>query len=620
MLRPRPRGLRFPPPERRRRSDLVAGGAIAVAVALVAALLWATAPHTGTVSTPAARPVAAPSEPADVPDGFTEAWRARNGASPVPVVAGPVVVTGDGDTVDGRDAATGAVRWGYRRDVPLCAVAAAFPDRDDGRALALYRNGDRCSEMTSLHPDTGARDRQRNLDVHPGTRLLDGGSLVTATGPAYLEVFRSDLVKTVEYGDVPTPRQVGRQPRPRCESTGFAATAGRLAVLQRCPDEQTERLTVLVPDGAEADKPQEEFSVLVPSTGATLVAASEDRVAVALPDPPRLQLLDRSGAQVGLVGLDVPDDDLARPPADGVAAVSGNGDLVRWWTGSRTVGLDGLDLTPVWTLPDTLGPGTDYAGRLLMPVPAGLAVVDDATGEIDRTLRVARPGRVPADAPVTSAVLGDVLLEQRGPDLVALRPSGDAALEEPDERQPADDQHGEHRGGQRPGAVAPAVDPDLGDHGERRRGPVADEHGEAGPGQAGPVGVEPPGEQHQCERDEPADEHPGQAARQAAAARAGHRASDAHGSSSAAAARPSGQCRRTSHDPQRGAGRAGNTTSRAPAAAVAPAMSDAASSIRARRSRNAASSCTAAVTSPLGRWCSSTRREGACNVRRAATA
>lgn len=420
MLRPRPRGLRLPTPERRRRSDLVVAGAIAAAVALVAALMWATAPHTGTVTTPAAVPVPVPAGPTTVPDGFAEAWRARNGASPVPVVSGPVVVTGDGDTVDGRDAATGAVRWSYRRDVPLCAIAAGFPDRDDGRALALYRNGDWCSEMTSLHPDTGTRDRQRDLDVHLGTRLLQSGSLVTATGATYLEVFRSDLVRTVEYGDVLTPRQVGRQPRAQCESTGFAATAGRVAVLQRCPDERTERLTVLVPDGAEADKPQEEFSVLLPSNGATVVAASEDRVAVALPDPPRLQLLDRSGAQVGLVGLNVPAADLARPPADGVATVSGNGDLLRWWTGSRTVALDDLDLTPVWTLPGTLGPGTDYADRLLVPVPAGLALVDDATGRIDRTLRVARSD---GSAPVTSAVLGDVLLEQRGPDLVALRPS-----------------------------------------------------------------------------------------------------------------------------------------------------------------------------------------------------
>jgi outer membrane protein assembly factor BamB len=393
---------------------------ITVVVAVTAVVMWVTSPHHGTVSRPAAAPVPAPSEPAEVPAGFTEAWHADSAATPAPVVVGPVVITGQGGDVDGRDPATGEVRWSYDRNLPLCTVAAGFRDRGDGRALALYRNGDWCSELTSLHPDTGTRDRQRNPDVHPGTRLVEGGSLVLATGSTYLEVMRSDLVETVEYGDVPTPRQVGRQPRPQCLSTGFAMTAERLAVLQRCPDERTDRLTVLDPDGAEADKPQEEFSAPLAVTGATLVAVSEDRVAVALPDPPRLEVFDRSGAEVGLLGIDVPARDLARPPADGVAPVTVDSDRVYWWTGSRTVALDALDLTPVWTLPNTLGPGAEYAGRLLVPVPSGVAVVDPVTGRVDRALPVARPD---PGAPVASAVLGDRLLEQRGPELVALRPS-----------------------------------------------------------------------------------------------------------------------------------------------------------------------------------------------------
>jgi hypothetical protein len=393
---------------------------IAVAVAAAAAVMWVTSPHHGTVSTPSPEPVTALPDAETVPAAFTEAWRAPSAATPSPVVTGPVVVTGQDGDVAGRDATTGAVRWSYDRNLPLCTVGSGFPDHDDGRALALYRNGNWCSELTSLRPDTGARDRQRNPDVHPGTRLVQTGSLVTATGSTYLEVMRSDLVETVEYGDVPTPRQVDRQPRPSCEATGIAPTVGRLAVLQRCPGEQTERLSVIDPDGAEADKPEEEFSVPLAATGATLVAASEDRVAVALPDPPRLEVLDKSGAQIALLGLDVPAGDLARPPADGVAPVFANDDRIYWWTGSRTIALDALDLTPAWTLPDTVGPGVDYGGRLLVPVRDGVAVVDGSTGRVERTLPVRRddPG-----APVTSAVLGDVLLEQRGTELVALRPS-----------------------------------------------------------------------------------------------------------------------------------------------------------------------------------------------------
>ncbi len=414
-----PRWL-LPPPERRRRRDVVVAVGLTVAVAVAWTVLWATSPHHGTISTATAAAVPPPPAAEAVPSGFTEAWRAASAATPGPVVAGPVVVTGDGDAVAGRDALTGEVRWTYTRDIPLCTVGAGFPDHDGGRALALYRNGTWCSELTSLHPDTGTRDRQRNPDVHPGTRLLDGGSLVTATGPTYLEVFRSDLVRTVEYGDVPTPRQVGRQPRPGCESTGFAATAGRVAVLQRCPNEATDRLTVLIPDGAEADKPQEEFSVPMPASNATLVAVSEDRVAVALPDPPRLEVLDRSGAQVGLIGLDVPAADVARPPVTGVPVVTGDDTHVYWWTGSRTVALDSLDLTPDWTLPGTLGPAVDYADGLLVPVPAGLAVISPATGRTEQTLPVARAD---TRAGVVPAVSGEMVLEQRGTDLVALRPS-----------------------------------------------------------------------------------------------------------------------------------------------------------------------------------------------------
>jgi hypothetical protein len=181
-----PRRRLLPPPERRRRVDVVVAAGLAVAVAVVSTVLWASSAHQGTVSAPAAAVVPAPPGAAGVPRGFTEAWRAASGATPGPVVAGPVVVTGDGEVVSGRDALTGDVRWSYTRDVPLCTVAAGFPDNDGGRALALYRNGNWCSELTSLRPDTGTRDRQRNPDVHPGTRLIEGGSLVTATGPTYL--------------------------------------------------------------------------------------------------------------------------------------------------------------------------------------------------------------------------------------------------------------------------------------------------------------------------------------------------------------------------------------------------------------------------------------------------
>ena len=211
-----------------------------------------------------------------MPAGFIEAWRAPSGATTAPVVAGPAVVTGDGDTVSGRDAETGDVAWSYRRDLTLCAVGAGFPGSDDGdgHALALYasRTG-WCSELTALHPSSGKRADASNPDMRPGVQLLADGSYVTATGADYLEVWRSDLVRTLEYGDVPTPVQPGKQPRPNCSYGSTAVSSDRIGVIERCPDAAADRLTVIAPDGTKgADTPDVQFSVELPATGAVLVA------------------------------------------------------------------------------------------------------------------------------------------------------------------------------------------------------------------------------------------------------------------------------------------------------------------------------------------------------------
>lgn len=409
-------------PERRRRGDVVVAAVLSALVIGGAVVLWQTSPAAGTRSTPAAAPIAEPPPAGAIPAGFVEAWRAPSRATSVPVVAGPAVVTADGSRVVGRDALTGAEAWSYERDRPLCTVGAGFHSTDDGRGrvLALYAGGSEwCSELTALKPDTGERATASNPDVHLGTRFLAAGSSVVATGRDYVEAMRSDLVKTLEYGVVPTPVQAGRQPRPGCTYGSFALVSDRLGVVERCADEPTDRLTVLSPDGDDgADQPQVQFSVPLPAKDAVLVALSGDRAAVAVPGPPRLLLLDNTGLEVGRIGLDVPTTDLADPPG-GVTVVERDGERVYWWTGSRTIALDQVDLTPIWTLPGALGPAVEYGLGLLVPVPGGIADVDPVRGTPLRTIPVQR-----SDAgPVRLAVDGEVLLEQRGGEVVALRPA-----------------------------------------------------------------------------------------------------------------------------------------------------------------------------------------------------
>jgi hypothetical protein len=327
------------------------------------------------------------------------------------------VVTGAGGTVAGRDLRTGMIRWSYRRDRPLCTVASAFSE-----VLAVYQRDETCSEVTALDWASGRRGPQRTGPVEAPTRLAAAGNQVAASGRRYLEVWRSDLVRTLTYGRLPTPAQPGTQPRPDCLHGSMAVGSGggsgaRLAVVEHCPGERA-RLTVQRSDPKEADQPDVIFSVLLPGQQARVVALSGDRVAAALPDPARLVVLDGQGKTVAEHPLAVPDADLRGDPPGGVVDITATATELYWFTGSATVALDTSDLRPRWTRPGSLGPGSEVAGRLLLPVPGALAVLDTTTGEQVGALPVDRSGY---RGPVDTASSGAVILEQRGATLVALR-------------------------------------------------------------------------------------------------------------------------------------------------------------------------------------------------------
>lgn len=375
-------------------------------------LVWRLSPAAATTSVIATSGAVAPlAEPTSAPMALTPLWQAPSSATPAPVTVNGVVVTGDGSEVLGRDPLTGEVRWRYARDIPLCTVGAAW-----GRALAVFRRGQFCSEVTTLDGVTGARGAQRNSDLGLGAELLQNGTFVAGTTSDLIEVWRSDLVKTTEYGNAQAPKQPEKQPRTGCRYSSFAMTQGRLGVVERCPGESADRLTVLKPDSAAADKPEPQFSTLLAGDGAQLVALTQDRVAVALPGPPRLQVLNDAGAVVQTYPL--PAGDLTAGPPGTVATVQADGNWVYWWTGAHTVALARADLHPQWTIPGTLGTGLPFAGRVLIPAPGALLVVDPDSGRQLARLRVDRQA---GSGPIGLSRVGSVVLEQRGGELVALR-------------------------------------------------------------------------------------------------------------------------------------------------------------------------------------------------------
>ncbi|RZQ62641.1 PQQ-binding-like beta-propeller repeat protein [Amycolatopsis suaedae] len=406
-------------PETVRRSpwnrgrDRAVAVAIVVVVAVAGTVLWLNSDIRHTTSETADAGPALPDPPTSVPASLTQVWQAPSPATPVPVAEDTSVVTGAGNEVLGRDPVTGQVRWRYARDIPLCTVGGAW-----SKALAVYRKETQCSEVTMLDPSTGKRTAQRNGDAELGTRLVGDDSHVTATGTKLLNTWRDDLVKSVEYGEVPAIVNPNRQPRTGCVFGSVGTASGRVGVIERCPGDPADRLSVFKATPKEADTPEEIFTTVLAGRRAQLVAMTGKTTAVALPEQKVLVLFDAEGNQRTAYPLDLPPGDLAQDPPHGAPVVDEGMENLYWFTGSKTMALSKADLTPKWTLNGTLGPGRAFASQLVVPIPGGLAVVDEASGRTLRTIGVDRHGY---PGPVRLEPLGPVLLEQRGDTLAALR-------------------------------------------------------------------------------------------------------------------------------------------------------------------------------------------------------
>lgn len=409
-------------PERRTSADVFAACAIVVLVLVAAAAVWWTGDARGTESVTAGTPATAAEAAQVVPDTLTEAWRVRSGATDTPVVAGGAVVSGDGDTVTGHDPATGAALWHYRRDRALCGLVEAWHT-----AVAVYPDGRGCGQVTQLDGSTGERKAQRASDADPAVTLSEDGTYLTSRGETRLELWRSDLVRTLEYGRVDAPVNPSAQPRAHCALLSSASSSSRLAVLESCEGEGLLRLTLLNPAPKDNSEPEEYSSgpldVPVPDEvgasdpGVRLLAVSGERTAVYLPATPV--------AAAALAVFDGSGNEVARYPApadvSALTEVERTGSFFGWWTGTSLISLRTTDFTTSWRVDGALGPGVMMAGRLLVPVEGAVAVIDPATGAETRRIPVDRAPTPASSGPILSAVVGSAVLEQRGDDLVALR-------------------------------------------------------------------------------------------------------------------------------------------------------------------------------------------------------
>lgn len=396
----------------RRPVDYVVAVLIVVVSLVVGVVLWSRSDIHNTALVMGPSKVTAPAPPDKFPPSLAEFWSQKSTATPVPVIAGPTVVTATDGAVVGRDPLTGEQRWSYTRDLPLCTVSAAF-----SKVVAVYHRSN-CNEVTELDPTTGARGAQRNGDAQLGTQLVYDGTYVTTTGTNLMDTWRSDLVQTMEYGKVPDFVNPARQPRAGCTYGSVAAYAGNVAVIERCAADQGDRLTLYRATNKDADTPSVTFSLVIGDRGARIVTMNDQYIAAVVPGPTRLAIFNaQNGAQLTQYPLNLPASDLSGDPAGRVVPVTTGAGEDYWFTGSSTIALSTTNLRPDWTVPGTLGAGTVFAGRLLVPVQDALLVLDQATGQRVGEIGVDRHGYT---GQVAMASLGPVVFEQRGTTLAAL--------------------------------------------------------------------------------------------------------------------------------------------------------------------------------------------------------
>ncbi|WP_405485414.1 hypothetical protein [Nocardia sp. NBC_00511] len=401
-------------PERRTRADLLTAVAIAAVVAIVTVVVVLTSDVRGTQSQTAAHTLASPTTPESLPSAYKELWSAADGATTRSLAVGGVAITADGGTVSGRDPKTGAQVWKYQRDIPLCAADMQF-----GTVTATYRDQRGCSQTTLLNAESGSRIAARSSYMDDTVTLSPDGTYMLATGPDRMEVWRSDLVRTLEYGYVDAPVNPHTQPRPDCKLLSTASAPTRVAVLERCPKDDADRLSILNPAPKDGTVPEEYSSHVLNEPGgavdgARVVAVADSRIALYLPGtpttPPALTVYDVNGNLVGTHQLSAPFT------AEAMVIHLSTGFFV--FTGDSLIALNAATLDPLWGSPKVLGTPALVSGQLLVPVADGVAVLDPATGAQTSRIPVARSDY--HGQGISLAAVGTTLLERRGTNLYAL--------------------------------------------------------------------------------------------------------------------------------------------------------------------------------------------------------
>ncbi|BAU95156.1 hypothetical protein N24_0894 [Corynebacterium suranareeae] len=394
------------PPLKRTKNDLIATGVITALAVIGAGTVWATAPIRGTELTPATEPFIASAALDTIPEQLTEQWRVTDtSTNHKPQITGGVLSTADGNTIN-TYTPDGSLLWSYERNKELCALSVGFD-----ATIATYKTGVGCGETTAINANDGTYKATRSAISSDKVAPIVSNDRIGVLSTERLELWRSDLVRTIEYGDVEAPQESGQQPHAECSITSAMTRKALLAVTETCPDGSA---YLRFMDTTPEDSRSPEINQAIKITDGHIVAIGQSAAAIYTNDPtPRIVSYNDSGEQVGDQAVEV--SEIPDPPYQNSTA-----DLphhMSWFNGTSLILFSPTQLNVRQTFDDALGTGIALNGSLLYPTADGIAVANWDTGEVLRTIPVDRGG---FGGEVSLGVVGQAIVEKRGSEIVAL--------------------------------------------------------------------------------------------------------------------------------------------------------------------------------------------------------
>ena len=397
-------------PLRRTRGDLIATGVIAGVSALLLGTAFFTAPARD------AHLVSAEEEQQDygqlavVPKSFSEGFSLPDTSGrDQPLVASGMVITYNDNTLTATTP-EGETVWTYERPNELCLVDQAW-----GKVVATYRDNAGCGDVVAIDAKTGKYAGTRSAIAPDEVVRLASNDRVGYASSERAEVWRSDLVRTVEYGHVEAKQEPDMQPN-ECTITSALTRTELVAVTEICDDGAFLRLQEATPE--DSRKPEVLANVEI-SPDAYLVSISQDAAAVYDPTTSEVRGYNTEGTNIS--SSSVPQMDSPELGPDGIVKNLPVADLphhMTYWENNSLLLMDPAALAVTGVFQGALGTGFSAGEKLLYASDNGIAVVDWDKNAVDKIIPVDRGGY---SGPVHISSAGATIVEKRGDDVVVMK-------------------------------------------------------------------------------------------------------------------------------------------------------------------------------------------------------